>query len=569
MKKCIALYSLFFSSFLYAQVMDTDTPQTQYLNDEDQKLSQEFVHEGLAEKIKQKECEGIEAECKGEEGDEKFLGIPNKMVELVGQAYTMIAGVGGTELKLSDKALASARATDPMARDYKPDYCSKIPMASDLVAKFKQTSEQENLKNLPAEGETVQKQELLKAAQSHKIRSETSVIQAAGYGATVACYTGMVAAGGVAITSVLVKIPAAGILTAYHTTNAIRQKKMYERIKKIADKMPGKGYCNPITERSCYCDAYKELKKDQEKVADENQKRLEKVREDNKPKGTFGQIGSFLGFSGKKEQYQEKVVIVDEAGADKYCRPQLHQNAVGEESLRVSCVDQEMQLDPFCKCKGANACFDQKFVKFSSDITPEMFASSGLEDFSSMTRGELRGGRVGSGGFSRNAVRTNSLLKQFALKYPATGDINPNALATAKMAEDTFGIPKELAAHLTATPPTAADKAAGKKVVGSDIGGKMRVAEETSDQNQVLTFGQQQGGIPNRGRPGQQQAEEVKLQRGKASESGDVLQFAEKAAAKAQIEQRSDASIFNLISRRYQLTGSRYLQNEGDNPNAK
>jgi hypothetical protein len=567
MRMFIALSSFIFSGFLGAQVMDTDTPDTQYLTDEEQKLSREFVHEGLAEKIRQQECEGIEAECKGEKGDEKFLGIPSEMVELVGQAYTMIAGVGGVELKMSDSAIAKARETDPMARDSKPDYCSKIPMASDLLAKFKQTSEQENLKNLPAEGETVQKQELLKAAQSHKIRSETSGIQAIGYGTTVGCYVGMVAMGGVAVTSVLVKIPAAGILTAFHTTNAIRQKKMYERIKKIADKMPGKGYCNPITEKTCYCDAYKDLKKDQEKVAEENEKRRAEIKEENTP-STFGKIAGYIGLSGKKQQFVEKVVIVDEAGADKYCRPKLHDNSVAEDSLRVSCLDKEMQLDPFCKCKGQNSCYDQKFIKFSPDITPEMFASSGLEDFSAMTRGELRGGRVGSGGFGRNAVKSNSLLKQFALKYPATGDINPQGLSRAKMAEDTFGIPKELAAHLTATPPTAADKEAGKKVVGSDIEGETRIAAGQPDQNQVLAFGQQQGGTPQR-RGGPQAPEEVKLQRGKASESGDVLQFAEKASAKAQIEQRPESNIFQLISKRYQITGPRYLKTDGENPNAK
>lgn len=566
MRIFIVLSSFIFSGFLGAQVMDTDTPDTQYLTDEEQKLSQEFVHEGLAEKTRQEECKGIEAECKGEAGDEKFLGIPNQMVELVGQAYTMIAGVGGVELKMSDSAIAKARETDPMARDSKPDYCSKIPMASDLLAKFKQTSDQENLKNLPAVGDTVQKQELLKAAQSHKIRSETSTIQAAGYGATVGCYVGMVAMGGVAATSVLVKIPAAGILTAFHTTNAIRQKKMYDRIKKIADKMPGKGYCNPITEKACYCDAYKELKKDQEKVADENEKRRAEVKEANAP-STSDKVMSYLGMSGKKQQFVEKVVIVDEAGADKYCKPKLHENAVGEDSLRVSCLDKEMQLDPFCKCKGQNSCYDQKFIKFSPDITPEMFASSGLEDFSAMTRGELRGGRVGSGGFGRNAIKTNSLLKQFALKYPATGDINPQGLALAKMAEDTFGIPKEIAAHLTATPATAADKAAGKKVVGSDIGGETRVTGGPTDQNQVLTFGQQPAGLQRRGGP--QPTEEVKLQRGKASESGDVLQFAEKAEARAQIEQRPEGNIFQLISKRYQITGPRYLKTDGENPNAK
>ncbi|MFI5391296.1 MAG: hypothetical protein ACHQYQ_08040, partial [Bacteriovoracales bacterium] len=250
-------------------------------------------------------------------------------------------------------------------------------------------------------------------------------------------------------------------------------------------------------------------------------------------------------------------------------RPQLHQNDVAEDSLRVSCVDQQMQLDPFCKCKGQNACFDSQFVKFSTDITPEMFASSGLGDFSSLTRGELRGGRVGSAGFSRNAVRTKSLLKQFALKYPASGDIDPRALSLAKMAEDTFGVPKELAAHLTRTPPTAADREAGKKVVGSDIGGRMRVAQDSDDgRNQVLAFGQQSGGRPQ-GRPGTQQGEETRIQRGKTSESGDILDFAKKAEAKAEINQRSEGNIFHLISKRYQLSSPRYLQLEGANPNAK
>ncbi len=564
MKEYILLLTLFFSIPAFAQVMDTDTPNTQYLTDEEQKLSKDFVHEGLANKIMQEECKGIEEYCKGEEQDEKFLGIPNQMIELLGQAYTMITGMGGSELKLSDKALASAREKDPMARDSKPDYCAKIPMASDLIAKFKQQSEQENLKNLPKEGETVQKQELLKAAQSHKVRSETSTIQAAGYGGCLTCYIGMVALGGVAASSVVIKVPAAALLTAFHTTNAIRQDKIYKKVKAIADKMPGRGYCNPITERTCYCDTYKELKKDQENLAEENEKRRQEVKDDH-VQSTGDKIAGFLGVGRKQKQFQEKVVIVDEAGADKYCTPKLHNNSVAEDSLRVSCVDGQMALDPFCKCKGQNSCFDSQFVKFDPSITPESFATLGLEDFSALTRGELRGGRVGSAGFSRNAVKSKSLAKQFALKYPATGDIDPRGLQSAKMAEDTFGVPKELMAHLTSRPPTAAEKEMGKKIAGSDIGGKMRMTQEQEeDKNEVLSFGAPQGTKPQ-GRPtGRSEEESVKLQRGKASASGDVLEFAKKAEAAAQINQRSDNNIFNLISRRYQLSGPRYLQLEGE-----
>ena len=56
----------------------------------------------------------------------------------------------------------------------------------------------------------------------------------------------------------------------------------------------------------------------------------------------------------------------------------------------------------------------------------------------------------------------------------------------------------------------------------------MRVAQDTDDKNQVLAFGQQSGTRPQR-RPGaQDQDQEVKIQRGKSSESGDILDFAKK-----------------------------------------
>ena len=106
--------------------MDTDTPETQYLTDEDQKLSQDFVHEGLAEKIRQEECKGIEEECKGEAGDERFLGIPNEMIILVGQAYTMIIGSGGGGLIMSDSAVAAAREKDPWPQMKNPIIAQKF-----------------------------------------------------------------------------------------------------------------------------------------------------------------------------------------------------------------------------------------------------------------------------------------------------------------------------------------------------------------------------------------------------------------------------------------------------------
>jgi len=556
--KFIIFFLLSFGAF--AQVIETYGTDDQALTDEDHKLSQEYVHEGLAQKIMQEECEGIEEECKGMDDDGTFLGIPNAMIEMVGQAYGMLSGGVMGELKLSDKSLATAREKDPMAKDNKPDHCAKIPMATNLLAQFKQTSEQKNLKNLPAEGETVQKQQLLKAAASHKSRSDTSAIQAGGYGVTSACYVAMVATG-VGIGEVAIKLPASAIMTAFYTSNAIRQKKIADRVKKIAMKMPGKGYCNPITERKCYCDTYKELKKDQEKLADENKKNSEATRKENtQSKGTGEQILSFLGAGKKVKQHHEKVVIIDEGGAAKYCMPQLHNNNIADDSIRTSCLDEKMRLDPFCHCKTRNSCYDTEYMKFAADITPEMFAQSGLTDFRSMTRGELIGGRVGSGTFGRNAVRNKSLAKQYALKNPFKGDLSSDAMKRAKMAEDYFGIPKEMAAQLASRPITAADKENGKMLMAGVPGGK-KTAKFTKKGSgrtvRTLTFKPQKKKQGRRARKAPRG--KTKLQRGKASTSGDVMKFAEKAQAQAQINKRKEHNIFNVISRRYQLSGYKRL----------
>ena len=66
----------------------------------------------------------------------------------------------------------------------------------------------------------------------------------------------------------------------------------------------------------------------------------------------------------KKPQFVEKVVIVDEAGADKYCRPQLHQNDMAEDSLRVSCVDQRCNLTPSVNVKGKTLVLISNLLNF-------------------------------------------------------------------------------------------------------------------------------------------------------------------------------------------------------------
>ena len=49
---------------------------------------------------------------------------------------------------------------------------------------------------------------------------------------------------------------------------------------------------------------------------------------------------------------------------------------------------------------------------------------------------------------------------------------------------------------------------------------------------------------------------------GKSSSNGEILNFAQKAQAGAQISNRKDSSVFDIISRRYQVSAWRRLELE-------
>jgi hypothetical protein len=132
----------------------------------------------------------------------------------------------------------------------------------------------------------------------------------------------------------------------------------------------------------------------------------------------------------------------------------------------------------------------------------------------------------------------------------------------ANMAEKYFGVDKNALLPLTSRPITLADKEVGKKIVGGGLGGGGYALENMgAPSGQVLRFNRPDGQSANQKFANFRRPEGALPGRRAANfQSGDVLHFAEKAEAAAQINNRKDDNIFQIISRRYQITGMRNLQ---------
>lgn len=234
------------------------------LTDSEKQISENYVHEGLQQRTVDELCKGNEDSCRGSEVKTKFLGVNGNLIKAIAKAYTTVIGM--TDIgKLTKKS--DAPKVDPKAKtEVKPaettkeaekkedqtDYCKYIAVATEVVALFQQTTTQKNLSNIPTNQETAQKDSLYKASRSHDARADNAAMQRNGWGATTLCY-GVLATQVQINTSYLIKLGAAGLLTWFYETDRKQNDDAAKLTKSIADKLPGKGYCNPATQRDCYC----------------------------------------------------------------------------------------------------------------------------------------------------------------------------------------------------------------------------------------------------------------------------------------------------------------------------
>jgi hypothetical protein len=504
------------------------------LTDQDKQLSENYVDQAGANRILQEKCKGDMTQvCAGNEVDHKTMGMNSGMVKAAAAAYASFGAMGDIlPLSKPDKAPApgtdagtktdAAAASDSKSggstksdskKEKASDYCKYIPVATEAVAAYSQKATVQDLNN---GGETSQKEALLKAAKSHEGRAKQAQIQSIGWYGGGACYAAGALTGQYAInTSLAVKVGAAALLGTFYQGEVAANNEYAKKTRDIANSLPGKGDCNPVTENECYC-------------------------------------------AEPEHEYDST-----------YCQAQIEKKkGIVSAFKRVACTDDKLQLDPSCNCNKTNTCFDKVLENRGSGNLELGFGTtnSPFKAVASLAQGKLEGGIVNSQASVGTAAIAKKALNDFASKLP----VNNSPLSSAqKLIADSIasrGIPSNIARLMAQNASSSAMDKAMSKMSGMGPYGDLAYAPTRS--NNVLDFSGG-GGLGVGGKKEKAGGEDflgkMNLKGGATANSAKLLEFAQKAQSQAAQIAKPERALFDIISLRYQMTGRKLLQIDSNN----
>lgn len=604
------LFVALISTSLWAQNNNRGRARPNYnpenLTDAERKESESFIHEGKTQRVMMEQCAGLTEEesklfqtdpskayeqfgdklssgmelCEGK-AQVKGAGLSPEMAGAITKAYAMIIGLGGEAFgKMKMKSLKEVAAEKPTqtdtpsstnttpntttqtdtpsatdtpqntttqtdtpqdntktgdaAKDEKEkdntDYCKWVAVGTEAIAMVQQTMAQQEIQSVPlAEEASAQRAALLRVKRGYEERQKNARTQAWGWGITTGCYTAMMATAAFNVTgyatnikdgwSNYLKLGAAGFLTVVFGTHASKFKDAAEKTGLIADMLPGKGDCNPHTDRDCYCSQPTTM---------------------NHPQ---------------------------------YCAPYLHQNTIRDPgiTMRTSCINDQAEADPKCACMQTNSCLhngmDTVFTMdgFAAQVNPTY-----LSDLKSLSTGTVPSSLNASAN-SRNSNAARTAMKKADEELSKLQPPNPN-LTEKQTQEAKFleaqGVPPTLARAMAST-PLEGDAKEIMAAVQSRFGNAAASAPAGSTSfNASLKDRAQSNGL----RPKKAAKKEDKsnpfakyLNQGKGTKqqpTGNILNLAQKAEANAQISNRKESSVFDIISHRYKTSAWRRLELE-------
>jgi hypothetical protein len=495
------------------------------LTDEQRQLSQNYIHQGLANRKIQEQCAGENADiCNGNDpkASKKII------VQAVSKAYAMFSGMMDDKLLGLKKTPEAPKPGDPtpvVKKDPKTgkevkeegenqsDYCKYIPMATETVSMTMQQLSAKSLSSDTPTGETAQKDALLKTAKSHEEKENGANIQAAGWGGTAACYGVMAATGTAMNTGWMVKIGAASFLAYFYKQDADDQAGYAKKVRDIANTLPGKGDCNPVTQKACYC-SQPETKND-----------------------------------------------------PTYCLPsELHKKQIAATSNRVSCVDENLKSDPGCNCDRTGTCFEKLLL--AQDVNNNLgFGTTGslFSPIKKLTNGESSAAVLSGSAFNQYAAMAKKKMNEAAQKFPGPPSLTAAERSIASVYQG-VGIPATIAAQMASTQVSqAAINSAMAKLNGATTNLPTVASENYGTLNRSVDFTGGNGLNKSKSNKSNNSEDFKSLLGGAKTAGGNnskVIEFAvQKAQSQNQIT-KSDVSIFEIISNRYMNSAPRLLDLE-------
>lgn len=519
-------------------ILDVDLNQKNAggLTDQEKYISDNYLADKYAEKIKNEECKGKEKICDGNNPDSGAETI----VAGLAKAYALVMGFVDLPIKFgkntSDKTTEKAIESNAEKSAEKPaeknedsqmnDYCKYIATATETVATFKQQVDQANISNTSSSSnvrELAQREALLKAARNHSSRAENARIQTIGWGSTTTCYIAMMAygysQGGTTLAmakSIGPRIAASGLLTGFFANLMNKQDGYAKKVKQIANKLPSKGDCNPITDRDCYC--------------------------------------------------------VNENPTDAtYCLPTVYQRTANTDSILTTCIDDNLKSDPTCQCKRTDTCYDQKYMSLLKSAIPgtnQDYYKAALESMKKLANGSLSKSSVDSS--INNAKGAIDKLKANIASLPANNQLKLLTGEQKKIADfyKSQGIPSDIANSLASTNSNNSNLPQLTSMLNSDEPFYDTPNKRTGNNygNKVLQFdGSGKGYLAKDAKQNDNQLDFLnKLKNnnkdGKRNIGGKELTFySNKMQQNAEIHRGDQYSIFEIISNRYNKSGQKYL----------
>ncbi len=574
------LIALLFATSAWAQNNNRGRSRPNYnptnLTDAQRKEADTFVHQGREQRIALEACateagSGLTAEesklfqtdpakayqqfgdkldkaqdlCGGKE-EVKGLGLSPEMAGAITKAYAAIIGLGGDafgkmKLKSLDdvakdkqateatEATETAETTDAGKADEASekderddtDYCKWVAVGTEAIAMVQQTMAQQEMQSVPlAQENSAQRAAILRVKRGYEERRKNAQTQFIGWGVTAGCYTAMMFRPAVSKKAWQnwVKVGASAFLTTVFGLQVKGFKEAAEKTGRVADALKTGDNCNPHTERDCYCSEPTTMHHPQ------------------------------------------------------YCAPYLHQRSIRDPgiTMRTSCIDNRAQADPNCDCLINDACLHTGMdTLFSLDGLGGEVNPAFLSDLKALSTGTLPGSlNAPANTRTANAARTamKKADEELAKLAPPNPILTKEQEKEAKFLESQ-GVPSTLARAMAST-PVDGDMKAALAATQSRFKGVSVAAKPASDFKASLKDSASGGGLrPKKAKKVEDKANPFakfmnQNKKGPAQPTGNVLHLAQKAQDSAQISNRKESSVFDIISHRYKTSAWRRLELE-------
>ena len=468
------------------------------LSDQERIQILDFTHKGLIQRSKKAACnENPENQRACNQEDPKTMGLPPGIIQAATQALAAFSLMGGGKIIKRTKS----ETGEETGEEYQ-DYCQYGAQIATAYSAMEQRTRQKAIGKPDAEVDSDQKRLLYQIARTHQDRAGTAGIERLGWGATTACYVGYASMLGPGSLNpgTYVKMAYSSFLATYFHMKKNNHEEYADRVRDIANALPGAGDCNPITEIDCYC-------------------------------------------------AQE-----DSPDYAKYClpipppRPKAHPLPPGARSTAcLSKSKKEFAQDPACDCVAQNNCADQDLAPLFAmkAFSRQTTTGQSMKTLANLAKGSYHPAQLKNSTLGQNAFKNAMLLADKNL--PALkGPFNDKE---KKMAQELIsaGVPKKLAGSLAqaSSTPLLKNSITRSRLLKNEKRKTQRFRKSSPIGKNIFNRKRKQASTDN---PFLNKFK-------KPNQNNELIKYSDQAQGKASISVNREQNIFHLISHRYRNSG--------------